>query len=244
MPISARSARVAPRSRIIVGGVVGALFVALVVAGRITIDQIIGYLAAVVSLVLAAQAVTIVTRRQVAPAERSLVPPVSSRVDALGTFIVPALLDVGFLGFFGWLRPMPTLPAQRGGRNALVLRALTATATHLLLMIVAAVAFRIAYHGEGIANVPLVVRVALLTGFVNTWLMVTSLIPAAPLPGSVLLERLLPIRAWARYARIRPHVVKVVVGFLLISVMLGLGTVSFFAQLIERLWLWLLLIGC
>ena len=104
MPISARSARVAPRSRIIVGGVVGALFVALVVAGRITIDQIISYLAAVVSLVLAAQAVTIVTRRQVAPAERSLVPPVSSRVDALGTFIVPALLDVGFLGFFGWLR--------------------------------------------------------------------------------------------------------------------------------------------
>ena len=243
MPISARPASTIQRSRVVVSGVLVALLAALIAAGRITGDQIIGYVATVASLMLAGQVASMVTRRQVAPAERTLVPGASSRIDPLGTLIVPALLDVGLLGFFGWLRPLPSLPAQRGGRNALVLRALSSSATYLSVMITAAVIFRIAYHGEDVSSVSLISRIAFLTGFVNTWLLVTSLIPAPPLPGSVLLERILPVSAWARYARIRPHVAKGIVGFLLISVMLGLGTVSFFAQLIERLWLWLLLIG-
>ena len=56
MPISTRSVRSAPRVRVIVGAVLGALLAALILSGRITLDQIIGYVAAVASIVLAVTA--------------------------------------------------------------------------------------------------------------------------------------------------------------------------------------------
>ena len=47
MPISARPARTIQRSRVVVSGVLVALLAALIAAGRITGDQIIGYVATV-----------------------------------------------------------------------------------------------------------------------------------------------------------------------------------------------------
>jgi Zn-dependent protease len=243
MPISTRSVRSAPRVRVIVGAVLGALLAALILSGRITLDQIIGYVAAVASIVLAGHVATLVTRRQVAPAERGLVPSASSRIELLGTLIVPALLDVGGFGFFGWLRPLPDVPSLRGGRNGHVLRALSVPATHLVLVVAGALVFRIYYHGEAYYSLPWIAHVAFFVGFVNMWLLVLSLVPIPPQAGSVVLERLLPVRAWARYARIRPHLLKGVLGILLVSVLLNLGLTTLIQRMVGSLWLDLVSIG-
>ena len=237
MPISARQASTTPRSRVVVASVLGAIFVALIASGRIVLDELLGYGLLVTSIMLAGMVTAALTRRQVAPGEQSLVPAVSTRIDPLGTFIVPALLVLGGIGFFGWLRPLPSLPIHRPGRNGLLLRSLATPVTHLAIVVGAVVVFRLTFHGVNTVGLAWIPRVAFLAGFVNVWLLVVSLVPVPPLPGSVVLERLLPVRAWSHYARIRPYLLKGAVGALLVSIMLGLGLTTLVQHAIARWWI-------
>jgi len=232
MPISARPTLRASRSRLIGAGIVGALVAALLAGGRITVDQIVAYLAIIASVIVAGAVTSLVARRQVPVAEVGLVPTVRSRVDVLGTIIVPALLLLGGIGLFGWLRPMPSLPAARGGRNALVIRSLVAPAVHLVAALLAAWAFR-STRGT---SLDWFAQGCLTVGYVNLWLLVIAMVPVPPLPGSVLLERMLPVATWARYARIRPHLLQAALGVLLLSVMVGLGLTTAVQSLLGGWW--------
>src|SRR5277367_3491431 len=63
-------------------------------------------------------------------------------VDPVGTLIVPALLSLGSVGFFGWAKPVPVNTARlRSPRNQGVLVSLAGPATNAVLAAVAAVVF-------------------------------------------------------------------------------------------------------
>ena len=235
MATSARQVATVPRSRLIIGVVAASLLAALVISGRIALDELLAYALVVGSVVLAGALTTAATRRQLAPAEGHLVPPTPTRIDVLGTLIAPALLILGGIGIFGWLRPLPVLPAGRRGRNGLVLRAFVTPSTHLVLIAISAMVFR-ATVGSSTTSLPWTAHGAYLLGYVNLWLLVLSLVPIPPQAGSVLLERLLPVSAWARYARVRPYLLKGAIGLVLASILLHVGLTDAVQRLLSGWW--------
>lgn len=225
-----------PRRRLILLAGGGAMIAMLVAGGRISSSSLIAWASIILSVLLAGQVTSLVGRLQAGPSQAGLVPGAVERLDLLGTMIVPAVLVLGGIGLFGWIRPLPSAPSGAGGRNAFVLRALVAPATALALMAASILAFRLLGGPEAVGAMPWPASVAAIFGFVNLWLLVISLLPVPPLAGSVILERLLPLGAWARYARIRPYILPAALGVALGSFLLNLGLSSAAYSLLSGWW--------
>ena len=227
-PLSRRGAFLAA------GGAV--LVAALIASGRISTDEIILYLAIVASVIVAGTATSIVARWQSGTGSKGVVPGALSRVDPLGTLVIPALLVLSGIGYFGWLRPVPQVTGSFNNRNPFVVRSLVGPATSLVLMVGCAVVFRATVGDPMLGGWPWSARVAYLSGYMNLWLVVIALVPVPPLAGSVVLERLLPVGAWARYARIRPHLLAISVGIVVLTLMLHIGLTSALSSLLLGWW--------
>jgi Zn-dependent protease len=141
-------------------------------------------------------------------------------VDPVGTLIVPALLSLAGAGVFGWAKPVPVNTGRlRSPRNEGVLVSLAGPATNALIAAVSAFAF-IHFVRPGLpafGQIPTGALIVFYIGLVNVWLCIFNLIPIPPLDGSVLLERLLPARAWPTYLRYRQYTMPILVGLVLLN---------------------------
>lgn len=134
-------------------------------------------------------------------------------IDPFGSLILPAVLLLAGLPAFGYARPVPVnLSRLRHPRNGSLLVALAGPLTNFLLAALAAVAIRF-----GVPNGPRwAIEILAALGEVNVYLGVFNLIPIPPLDGSAVLERLLPVRWWPGYLRIRPYALVAVLAVVLL----------------------------
>lgn len=142
-------------------------------------------------------------------------------VDPIGTLLVPGLMILSGLGFFGWAKPVPVNVARlRSPRNQSVVVALAGPATNAGLAALFAVLFHLSGAVSAIpanGTVPIWVQVLFYGGLLNVWLAVFNMIPVPPLDGSALLERLLPRAWWPAYLRIRPYTLPILFGLVLLA---------------------------
>jgi Zn-dependent protease len=147
-------------------------------------------------------------------------------VDPFGTVILPGFLALVGAPVFGWAKPVPVDQRRlRNPRFGMMAVAAAGPGMNFLLAAVGAVALGLAAN----ASAPDL----LLTGLfyfisINIFLALFNLLPLPPFDGSHIVEGLLPDRAAAAYARLRPY------GFPLLIVLLlvipyffpGLGIVE------------------
>ena len=80
---------------------------------------------------------------------------------------------------------------------------------NIVIAVVAAVAIRLLGGNLGeyatLADLPLAARLLFVLGYINVVLAAFNLIPIPPLDGSALIERLLPVRWWPGYLRLRQY---------------------------------------
>jgi len=144
-------------------------------------------------------------------------------IDLLGTLIVPlaTFLLTGFL--FGWAKPVPIDPRNlRRRRRDMALVALAGPGANLLMGIFWGL---VAHVGVGLWGtsrwlaLPLVYMAA--SGvFINVLLMVLNLFPLVPLDGGRVLDALLPPAWSARFSRLEPY------GLILLLVLLVTGVLG------------------
>jgi len=144
-------------------------------------------------------------------------------VDLLGTLIVPltTFLWTGFL--FGWAKPVPIDGRNlRRGRRDMVLVALAGPGANLLMGLLWGLLVRIGaalWETSSWLALPLIYMAAIGV-FVNMLLMVLNLVPLVPLDGGRVLDALLPPPWSARFSRLEPF------GLLLILVLLVTGVLG------------------
>jgi len=164
-------------------------------------------------------------------------------IDPIGTLLVPGLLALSGVGFFGWAKPVPVnLGKLRNPRNHGVLVALAGPFTNITLAATAGAVYAVA-HGTSpvyFATLPLWARVVVLFGLVNVGLAAFNMIPIPPLDGSVLFERLLPRAWWPAYLRFRPYTMPILIGLVVINLYLHPGPLTWFFNEIDTWWLNLL----
>jgi len=141
-------------------------------------------------------------------------------VDPVGTVLLPALL-LWIGGFaFGWAKPVPvTWRNLRRPRRDSALVALAGPGANLLMGLgwALVVRFAITWHESlGPLTQPLA-YMGVAGVFVNVVLMVLNLLPLPPLDGGRVMASVLPPRAAARYARIEPY------GLVILLALLVLG---------------------
>ena len=144
-----------------------------------------------------------------------------AHVDPVGTLLVPGLLALSGLGFFGWAKPVPVdLSKLRSPRNQGVLVSLAGPATNLALAAVSGALFVVlgAAHFSG-ATPPLWTLILFNLGLVNIGLAVFNLLPIPPLDGSVLVERLLPRAWWPGYLQLRRYSMPLLLGLVLVKLL-------------------------
>ena len=184
--------------------------VALVVHHNITTQEIIIFCVLVPSIILheishgyVANAFGDDTARRAG--RLSLNPAV--HVDPVGTLIVPALLSLGSVGFFGWAKPVPVNTTRlRSPRNQGVLVSLAGPATNALLAAVFGLVF-VHFVRPGVlssGSFSTGAEIVFYASLVNVGLCAFNLIPVPPLDGSVLFERLLPARYWPTVPALSP----------------------------------------
>ncbi len=141
-------------------------------------------------------------------------------VDPVGTLIVPALLSLGSVGFFGWAKPVPVNVGKlRSPRNQGVLVSLSGPAVNAALAAIFGLVFvhfvrESVLRSGGFSTIALIVFYASL---VNVGLCAFNLIPVPPLDGSVVFERLLPARYWPTYLRYRQYTMPILLGLVLLN---------------------------
>ncbi len=197
--------------------------VALVVHHNITTQEIIIFCVLVPSIILheishgyVANAFGDDTARRAG--RLSLNPAV--HVDPVGTLIVPALLSLGSVGFFGWAKPVPVNTTRlRSPRNQGVLVSLAGPATNALLAAVFGLVF-VHFVRPGVlssGSFSTGAEIVFYASLVNVGLCAFNLIPVPPLDGSVLFERLLPARYWPTYLRYRQYTMPVLLGLVMLN---------------------------
>jgi Zn-dependent protease len=155
-------------------------------------------------------------------------------IDPIGTIVVPAIMAMSGYGAFGWAKPVPVNVGRlRSPRNQSVLVALAGPATNLVLMGIAAVVIRTQLHHLSFD----VFRVFYFLGLANLWLAAFNLIPIPPLDGSAVVERMIPMRWWPGYLRIRQFTLPLVLVLVVLNAQLGVhGPISILFQHIEGWW--------
>ncbi len=141
-------------------------------------------------------------------------------VDPVGTLIVPALLSLGSVGFFGWAKPVPVNVGRlRSPRNQGVLVSLAGPAVNAALAGIFGLLFvhfaRASVLSSG--NFSTGAQIIFYASLVNVGLCAFNLIPVPPLDGSVLFERLLPSRYWPTYLRYRQYTMPILLGLVLLN---------------------------
>jgi Zn-dependent protease len=134
-------------------------------------------------------------------------------LDPFGSIILPAMGALTGLPVIGFAKPVPIDPSRlRNPRRDLLLVSLAGPVTNFLLMAGAAVATRIALHGDGILGSgigsegpTLLVQLLFAFAVVNLFLGLFNLLPIPPLDGSALVERVLPRRWLPGWYRFRPY---------------------------------------
>jgi Zn-dependent protease len=141
-------------------------------------------------------------------------------VDPVGTLIVPALLSLGSVGFFGWAKPVPVNTARlHSPRNQGVLVSLAGPAVNAVLAAVFGLAF-VHFSRAGVLSsggFSTGAQVLFYASLVNVGLCAFNLIPVPPLDGSVLFERLLPSRYWPTYLKYRQYTMPILLGLVLLN---------------------------
>ncbi|MGA2472448.1 MAG: site-2 protease family protein [Acidimicrobiales bacterium] len=141
-------------------------------------------------------------------------------VDPVGTLIVPALLSLGSVGFFGWAKPVPVNTSRlRSPRNHGVLVSLAGPMMNALLAAIFGIVFvhffRVSVLSSGTFSTG--AQIIFYASLVNVGLCAFNLIPVPPLDGSVLFERLLPARYWPTYLRYRQYTMPILLGLVLLN---------------------------
>ena len=161
-------------------------------------------------------------------------------IDPMGTVLVPALMLVisklfggGLL--FGWAKPVPvTWQNLRRPKRDMALVAAAGPLANLLMGLIWALMGRLGVEIAGglpWAGTPLF-YMGIAGIYMNTLLMVLNLLPLPPLDGGRVLTGMLPGRLAARFARIEPYGLLILV-LLLVSGKLGLvlwPVISFVAR--------------
>jgi Zn-dependent protease len=142
-------------------------------------------------------------------------------VDPVGTLLVPALLSLGSVGFFGWAKPVPVNVGRlRSPRNQGVLVSLSGPAVNAALAAIFGVLFvqfvRPGLPSSGTFSTG--AQVVFYASLVNVGLCAFNMIPVPPLDGSVLFERLLPARYWPTYLRYRQYTMPILLGLVMLNV--------------------------
>ena len=225
---TAVTSRISPRGALLLLGLV-ALVIALVHAGRLSRDSLIGFAVLIPSIILHEVAHGAMASRlgdnTARRAGRLTLNP-ASHVDLVGTLLVPAMSILAGWGFIGWAKPVPVDPRQlRHPRNASVAVALAGPATNLVLVAVGYAGFRATFDPQAL-SVGIVPLCFYYLGLTNLWLAVLNLLPIPPLDGSAVLERLLPARLWPEYLKIRHLFFPVLIGIVLVSAVLNLGLLN------------------
>jgi Zn-dependent protease len=141
-------------------------------------------------------------------------------VDPVGTLLVPALLSLGSVGFFGWAKPVPVNVGRlRSPRNQGVLVSLAGPAVNAALAAIFGVLF-VQFVRPGVLSSGTFstgARVVFYASLVNVGLCAFNLIPVPPLDGSVVFERLLPARYWPAYLKYRQYTMPVLLGLVMLN---------------------------
>ncbi len=199
------------------------VFVALVVHHNITTNEIVIFCVMVPSIVLhevshgyVANAFGDDTAKR---AGRLTLNPVP-HVDPVGTLLVPALLSLGGVGFFGWAKPVPVNVGRlRSPRNQGVLVSLSGPAVNAALAAIFGVIF-VQFVRPGVLSSQSFstgAQVVFYASLVNVGLFVFNMIPLPPLDGSVLVERLLPARYWPTYLKYRQYTMPILLGLVMLN---------------------------
>jgi Zn-dependent protease len=199
------------------------VFVALVVHHNITTTEIIIFCVMVPSIILhevshgyVANAFGDDTAKR---AGRLTLNPIP-HVDPVGTLLVPALLSLGSVGFFGWAKPVPVNVGRlRSPRNQGVLVSLSGPAVNAALAAIFGVLF-VQFVRPGVLSSGTFstgAQIVFYASLVNVGLCAFNLIPIPPLDGSVLFERLLPARYWPTYLKYRQYTMPILLGLVMLN---------------------------
>ena len=141
-------------------------------------------------------------------------------VDPIGTLLVPALLSLGGVGFFGWAKPVPVNVGRlRHPRNEGVVVSLAGPAMNVALAAIFGLLFVHFARATVIStqNFSVGAQILFYASLVNVGLCAFNLIPIPPLDGSVLFERLLPRSWWPGYLRYRQYTMPILLGLVLLN---------------------------
>jgi Zn-dependent protease len=135
-------------------------------------------------------------------------------VDPMGTVVIPSVLLALGLPLFGWAKPVPVATsALRRPRLALVMVALAGPAANLFMALLwcAILAAMIRLKGDATLNnwVVLMAQAGILA---NVVLAIINLLPIPPLDGGRVLAGVLPPRLGARFERLAPVGMFIVLG--------------------------------
>jgi Zn-dependent protease len=143
-------------------------------------------------------------------------------IDPVGTILLPVLMlwTTGFL--FGWAKPVPiTWENLRNPKRDMGVVALAGPAANLIMVFIWALVLKLASllpHSAATVGIPLVYM-----GFagilINTILMTLNLIPIPPLDGGRIASSLLPNRLSAKFNRLEPFGLLILVVLLITGVL-------------------------
>lgn len=150
-------------------------------------------------------------------------------VDPVGTILVPLviLLTSKLLGggaiLFGWAKPVPVnFSRLRRPKQDMLWVAAAGPGMNFVMAVFWALMIQLGHAlGSGFATVPLMLMGAAGV-FINVILMALNLIPLPPLDGGRIAVSLLPYPAAARFARLEPYGLFILLGLLFTGI---LGTI-------------------
>ena len=144
-------------------------------------------------------------------------------IDPIGTVVLPVLLYLFSSFVFGWAKPVPVNWRNlQNPRRDMALVALAGPGANLLMAVlwslVIKLGFLIAPYSPWFAKPMILMGGAGV--LINAILMVLNLMPVLPLDGGRILSALLPPRQAARFARLEPYGLFIIIG-LLVTGLLG-----------------------